>query len=110
MRITECESDLETSRTLLTALAPTAAPNPSTVSSVTLLQNPYFLQLTLPLQQELREVAIDTLCTLLSNAWEDIERETLAVSEVTSQRLWSALGENIKTSELLLSAIGLGSD
>ena len=106
----QCESDLETSRTLLTALVPTAAPNPSTVSSATLLQNSYFLQLTHPLQQELREAAIDTLFTLLSNAWEDIERETLAVSEVTSQRLWSALGENIKTSELLLSAIGLGPD
>jgi hypothetical protein len=108
--MTQCESDLEESRALLTALVSSVAQKPSTSTAADLLKNPYFMQLTVPLQQELREVAIDTLCTLLTGTWEDLEKETLAASERTSRRLWLALGENIRASEMLLKAIGLGSD
>lgn len=106
----QCESDLEESRVLLASLATSMAQKSSSASSSTLLKNPYFVQLTLPLQQELREAASDALYALLTSTWEDIERETLAISERTSQRLWSALGENIRATEVVLKAIGLGSD
>lgn len=112
LAMAQCERDLEESRVLLTALVSSVTPEPltSTAAGATLLKNPYFIQLMVPLQQELREVAIDTLCTLLTTTWEGLEKETLAASERTSQRLWVALRENVQASEMLLKVIGLGSD
>lgn len=70
-----------------------------------LLDNAELAQMLAPVEAEIRDAAMDTLYSVSTDAWKDLEQQTLNAGDTMAQQLWAALGENVRKAEQILGVI-----